>query len=170
MLFVLTALCSTLFFGQTKVGTIDNDFIINLMPESKIVIEKTRAYGAKLDSSFSIKMQDYQTRVADFREKEAELGELMKKTLVKELATLEQEMQQYQENGKKLMQLKQSELMRPLYIKLNNAIEKVAKANKFTQILNTNGNQFAYLDENYDITQLVLDELGIKVPVVKPEE
>lgn len=161
------ALISSIGFSQTKIGTIDSDYIINLMPESKTVIQRTQDYGSKLDSSFSIKMKDYQTRVADFKAKEKEMGALMKKTLINELTALEQDIQKYQKNGNTLMQLKQNELMRPLYKKLNAAIDGVAKANGFTQILTVNGNQFAYIDKNYDITKLVVKKLGLKEPEVQ---
>ncbi len=162
--FLFIAFLSTLSIAQTKTGTIDNDYIINLMPEAKIVVKRAQAYGAKLDSSFSIKMKDYQDRVADFRKKEKELGELMKKTLIKELSALEQDIKQYQKNGSQLMQLKQAELMRPLYSKLNAAIDEIVKENGYTLILDKNGNQFAYIDPKYDITQLVMDKLGVKAP------
>ncbi|WP_397446796.1 OmpH family outer membrane protein [Polaribacter sp. R77954] len=165
--FLFIAFLSIVSVAQTKTGTINNDYIINLMPEAKIVIKRAQAYGAKLDSSFSIKMKDYQDRVADFRKKEKEMGELMKKTLIKELSALEQDIQQYQKNGSQLMQLKQAELMRPLYKKLNNAIEEVVKEKGYTLILDKNGNQFAYIDEKYDITQLVMTKLGVKVPEPK---
>ena len=52
--------------------------------------------------------------------------------------------------------------MRPLYKKLSEVIAEVSKANGYTQILTTNGNQFGYIDERYDITKLVLEKLGIK--------
>ncbi len=42
----------------------------------------SEAYGAKLDSSFTIKTRNYQASVLDFNEKEKEMGELMKKTLM----------------------------------------------------------------------------------------
>jgi outer membrane protein len=160
------AFISTLSIAQTKVGTINSDFIVGIMPETKIVMQRTQDYGAKLDSSFSIKAKEYQSKVDDFRTNEAEYSDLMKKTLVNEITLLEQEMKKYQDNGNKLMQLKQNELMRPLYKILNDAIEIIAKENKYTQILTTTGNQFAYLDEKFDITQLVMDKLG----VVAPEE
>jgi outer membrane protein len=137
------------------------------MPESKIVIERSQAYGAKLDSSFSIKMKDYEDRVKDFRAKEKEMGALMKKVLVEELTILEKEVKQYQENGSKLMQLKQNELMRPLYKKLNAAISEIAKQNGYSQVFTKEGNQFAYIDEAFDITQLVMEKLGIKAPEIK---
>lgn len=161
------ALISTFTIAQTKTGTIDSDYIINLMPEAKTVVKMAQNYGKKLDSSFSIKMNDYQKRVADFREKEKEMGELMKKTLIKELTALEQDIKKYQNNGNQLMQLKQNELMRPLYKKLNDAIEKVVKANGYTHILTSTGNQFGYIDPNYDITKLVMAELGVKEPEIK---
>jgi outer membrane protein len=161
------AFLSSVSFAQTKVGTINSDYIINIMPESKIVVKRSKIYGAKLDSSFSIKMQDYQDRVQDFREKEKEMGELMKKVLVEELTALEKDVKLYQENGTKLMQLKQNELMRPLYKKLNAAINEIAKQNGYTQVFTKSGNQFAYIDENFDITKLVLAKLGIKEPEIK---
>jgi outer membrane protein len=161
------AFLSSFSFAQSKVGTIESDYIINIMPESKIVIERSQAYGAKLDSSFSIKMKDYEDRVKDFRAKEKEMGALMKKVLVEELTILEKEVKQYQENGSKLMQLKQNELMRPLYKKLNAAISEIAKQNGYSQVFTKEGNQFAYIDEAFDITQLVMEKLGIKAPEIK---
>jgi outer membrane protein len=113
-------------------------------------------------------MKDYQTKMEDFRKKEKELGKLMKKTLINELKVLEQDIQQYQNNGQKFMQLKQDELMRPLYKKLNNAVQEIAKKNGYTHILTIRGNQFAYIDKQYDITEAVMKKLGIEIP--KPAE
>ena len=48
--------------------------------------------------------------------------------------------------------------------KLNEDIKEVAKSEGYSQILTTNGNQFAYIDNNFDITKLVMKKLGIKEP------
>lgn len=161
---------SSISIAQTKVGTIDSEYIISLMPETKVVIKRAQDYGTKLDSSYSIKLKEYQDKVADYRSKEKEMGELMKKTVTNEIYALEQDIRKYEQNGKKLMQLKESELMRPLYAKLNKAIDEVVKANGYTQILTITGNQFAYIDQKFDITEAVLDKLGIEIPEPKKEE
>jgi outer membrane protein len=167
IVFLSALIISSFAFSQTKLGTIDNDYIINLMPEAKIVVKMSQDYGQKLDSAFSIKMQQYQAKVDDFKKNEAEYGELMKKTIVGEIQIMEEDIKKYQKNGNTLMQLKQNELMRPLYKKLNDTIDLVAKENGYTQILTVQGNQFAYMDEKFDITKLVMKKLGLKEPEVK---
>ena len=161
IIFICLTFLSTITFSQTKVGTVDSDYIVNLMPEAKIVVKMSQAYGAKLDSSFSIKLKEFQDKVEVFKKNEATLGELAKKTTINELSGLETAIKKYKQNGNQLMQLKRDELMRPLYKKLSNAIQQVAKENSYTQILTINGNEFAYIDEKFDITKLVLTNLGI---------
>ena len=162
-------LLSTISIAQTKVGTVDSEYIVNLMPETKIVLGRSQDYGAKLDSSFSIKVTSYQSKVDAFKKNEKTLGELAKQAEYKELAEMEADIKKYQQNGNKLMQLKQDELMRPLYKKLSDAIATVSKAGNYTQILTVSGNEFAYIDNNFDITELVLKNLGIAIPTETAE-
>ena len=167
ILLLVVCLISSISFSQNKVGTIDSDYIINLMPEAKVVVKRAQAYGAKLDSSFSIKMKEYKDKIELYKKNEKTMGELMKKTEISKLAALESDIKKYQENGTKLMQLKQSELMRPLYKKLNIAIDAVAKSNGYSQVFTVNGNQFAYISQSHDITKLVIKKLGLKEPEIK---
>lgn len=161
---LLIAFVSTLAIAQTKVGTIDSDYIINFMPESGVVLEMTQDYGEKLDSAFNIKVDDFKIRLEDYKKKQKDMGVLEKKTIEKELTALEKDIQLYQKNGNTLLGLKRDELMRPLYKKLSDAIAEVSKANGYTQILTTTGNQFAYIDIKFDITDLVVEKLGIVIP------
>ena len=161
---ICIGLLSTVSIAQSKVGTVDSDYIMNLMPEAKIVLTRTQAYGAKLDSSFSIKLKEYQDKVSDYKKNETTLGDLAKNTSLKELAQMEADMKKYQQNGTQLMQLKKNELMRPLYKKLSDAISVVSKAENYSQVLTISGNEFAYIDNKFDITELVLKNLGIAIP------
>ena len=80
---------------------------------------------------------------------------------------MEADIKKYQLNAKKLMKIKSDELMRPLYKKLSEAIALVSKSENYTQILTISGNEFAYLDNNFDITELVIKSLGIEIPVAE---
>ncbi len=164
IILLLVAFLSTVSIAQSKVGTIDSEYIVSLMPEAKIVLKRSQAYGAKLDSSFSIKVKKFQVKLKYLQDNKETLSDLMKKTKNKELAEMEADIKKYQQNGSQLLKLKQNELMRPLYNKLSEAIREVSKANNFTQVLTITGNQFAYVDDKFDITKLVIDKLGIKNP------
>ncbi|ARV13847.1 OmpH family outer membrane protein [Polaribacter sp. SA4-12] len=164
IIFICIALLSTVSIAQSKVGTVDSEYIVKLMPETKIVAKRSQAYGAKLDSSFSIKLKEYQTKIDAFKKNEKTMEDAVRKADYKELAEMEADIKKYQQNGNKLMQLKSEELMRPLYRKLSEAITLVSKAENYTQVLTISGNEFAYIDTNFDITELVLKNLGIEIP------
>jgi outer membrane protein len=164
VLTLLIVCFSAISFAQSKVGTVDSKYILSLMPEMKIVGERANEYSQKLDSSFNIKLKEFQEKVTDFKGKEKEMGTLEKKTYVDELTVLENDIKKYQDNGRKLVQLKQNELLRPLYKKLSDAITAISKEQKYTQVLTISGNEFAYIDEKFDITNLVIKRLGITIP------
>ena len=163
MLFVVLCFTSVFASAQTKVGSIDSELIVGLMPETKKVITMLNDYGKKLDSSYQINVKEYQDKIAAFQ-KLVGVSEEYKKIKAQEIGELEQGLQKNQQNGNKLIQLKRDELMRPLYKKLSDVIAEVAKAEGYTQILTTSGNEFAYIDEKFDLTRKVMAKLGIKIP------
>ena len=164
ILTVALLLASVLATGQTKVGSIDSELIVGLMPETKQVLTRLSDYAKRLDSSYQDKVKEYQEKVAAFQKLGPDVSDNFKKIKVDEIAELEQGLQTSQQNGNKLIQLKRDELMRPLYKKLRGIIAEISKANGYTQILTTTGNEFAYIDETYDITKLVMDKMGLKIP------
>ncbi|MCT4697753.1 OmpH family outer membrane protein [Tenacibaculum haliotis] len=162
IIFLAIILLSTVSFSQTKLGTVNSELIIGKMPQMKAVLERIDNYSKKLDSSFSIQVTDYKSKVDSFKAEEKIMTADDKKSRITELQKMEQEMGKFRKNGTTMMQLRRDEFMRPLYKKLREVISEVAKANGYTQILTTDGNEFGYVDENFDITQLVMDKLGIK--------
>jgi|UniRef100_UPI00404741D2 outer membrane protein len=148
--------------AQNKVGTVDSEYVISKMPQLTAVQTRISSYGTKLDSSFSIKVKEYDTKVDAFNKAEKTMTEEVKKTKYAEIAELDQDLKKFRQNGAQLMQIRRDELLRPLYKKVTEVIAEVAKANGYSQILTITGNELAYLDTKFDITKLVLAKLGIK--------
>ncbi|MCD9582870.1 OmpH family outer membrane protein [Tenacibaculum maritimum] len=126
------------------------------------MLKRVEKYAKQLDSSFQIKGKEYQTKVEAYKAGLKTMSTADKKAKSTEIITLENNLTKFKQNGAKMLQLQREQSMRPLYQKLSETIAEVAKANGYTQILTTNGNEFGYIDERFDITQLVLDKLGIK--------
>jgi len=149
-------------FSQSKVGTVDIDFIISRMPELPQVNDNLRDYGTSLDKQLQEKMTNYQglleiynTSVDSFTEEQ-----LQKKQ--SEVMALEQEITRFQQNGVQLMRIREDELKRPLYQKIGLSLEKIAKAENYTQVLSVgDNNAVIYLDPALDLTLAIIADLGI---------
>ena len=165
IILIATVLLSTLTaVAQTKVGTIDPELIVSKMPDLAGVQDGIKAYNTELETQLQAKVTDYETKIADYREKEATMLEAEKKLKQDAIIKLEQEIQQFQGNANQLIQLKQNELLNPLYVKIGEALNEIAAAEGFSQVLSIgSGNSVAYADPNYDLTDKVMAKLGIKV-------
>ncbi|HLW32748.1 MAG TPA: OmpH family outer membrane protein [Aequorivita sp.] len=149
--------------AQSKVGAVDVDYILSQMPEMATVQQQMELYGNQLDADLTKKVDNYKKLVETYQAGEATFSEALKKEKQTELIELEQDIQKFQQNGVKLMDIKQQEHLKPLYQKIGAALEKIAKAQNYTQVMQTTAD-VVYLDPNYDLTVPILNELGILVP------
>jgi len=149
-------------FAQTKVGTEDIDFILSQMPDLTKAQEQVTAYGKRLDTDLDAKLAEYQSLIDAYKAGETTFTEDIKKQKQTELMTMDNDIAKFRQNGTQLIGLKREEVLRPLYAKIGVALETVAKAEAYTQVLQT-GNSLIYTDQNYDLTDLILKELGIEV-------
>ncbi|WP_347374913.1 OmpH family outer membrane protein [Aequorivita sp. Q41] len=153
-------------FAQGKVGAVDVDFILSKMPEMTTVQTQLETYGKQLDVDLSKKVAEYKALAEEYKTGEATFTVKQKKEKQDALINLETDIQKFQQNGAKLMEIKQQEYLQPLYKKIGEALDKLAKAGNYTQVLQTTPDM-VYLDPNYDLTIPILTELGI---TITPEE
>ncbi len=153
-------------FAQSKVGVVDVDYILANMPEMTSAQEQLSAYGAQLDLDLNKKIEEYKTLAETYQQGEAEFTIAQKKDKKTELINLESDIQKFQQNGAALMEIKQQEVLQPLYKKIQTALDKVAKAQAYTQVMQSS-TDVVYLDPNFDLTDAILSEMGI---TIKTEE
>jgi len=159
LLFVFSAVSAQ----ESKVGTIDIDYILSLMPELVGVQEQVKAYQTELSDGYSEKLAQYEKALKDYRDNESLLTLMQKKTKEDSLVVMQNELGQYQQNGNQLLALRQEDFMQPLYTKVGQSLERVAEAGGYTQVL-LRDNNVVYIDNRFDLTLAVLKELGIEVP------
>jgi outer membrane protein len=155
--------------AQSKVGTIDVDYILSKMPEFEQVSTDINTYSKDLENQAQVKITKYQSLIKVYQENEAGYNETDKKAKQGEIIALEKEIQQFQQNSASLIQIRQNELMNPLYQKIGKAMNTVAVEGKYTQIF-TIDNSIAYLDPNYDVTLTVMEILGLQIEPVETED
>jgi len=153
---------STQIIAQSKVGTIDSEFILSKMPELTKVQEDLKAYNTKLEDELKVKVDEYQAKVADYQKNVATMTEPMKKTKQEEIINLENDIAKFRQNGTQLVQIEQNKLLQPLYQKIGKALEEIAKTEGYTQVLTITTSGLAYIDPKFDLTKAVMAKLGIK--------
>ncbi len=152
---------SLITIAQSKIGTIDSEFILSKLPELTKVQEDLKAYNTKLEAELKVKVDEYQAKVKAYQEGVATMTEPMKKTKQEEIVTFENDIAKFRQNGSKLVQIEQNRLLQPLYKKIGNALEEVAKAEGYSQVFTITSAGLAYLDPKFDLTKTVMTKLGI---------
>lgn len=155
-------LISVSAFAQSKVGTIDSDLVISSLNEVTQVQKDLEAYGADLDKQFKELVTKYQSAVTAYQSAEATATEEDKKAKQEEIVGMEEDIQRFRQNSQGLIQIKQNELMQPLYQKVGQALDAVAKEQKYSQVLTLNSG-VAYFDPALDLTEAVAKKLGVNL-------
>ncbi len=163
LLLSLLFVFSTVSAQESKVGTIDIDYILGLMPELSGVQEQVKAYQTELSNGYAEKLTQYEKALQNYRDNESLLTLMQKKTKEDSLVVMQNELGQYQQNGNQLLALRQEEYMQPLYTKVGQSLERVAEAGGYTQVL-LRDNNVVYIDNRFDLTLAVLKDLNIEVP------
>ncbi|MCF6306803.1 MAG: OmpH family outer membrane protein [Flavobacteriaceae bacterium] len=161
LLFVL--ITSIQINAQSKVGTIDVEYILSQMPDLKEAGNQARIYSEDLNAQLQLKINKYQDLVKVFKENEVSYNEAEKSSKIQELQTLEQDLQKFQQNSNSLVQVRQNELLQPLYAKINVVLQEIATQGNFTQIITIN-ETLAYIDPKFDITFAVMTKMGLPPP------
>ncbi len=150
--------------AQTKVGTIDAEFILSQMPEIATVDEGINTYNSKLQEDLQTTIQKYEELVASYQTNNATFTEEEKKAKESEIISVENDIKNFRQKASALMQIRRNELTQPLYLKIDAAMKVIIEKEKYTQVFNTSVNGMAYADEKYDITDAVMKNLGIEIP------
>ncbi|WP_029033320.1 OmpH family outer membrane protein [Salinimicrobium terrae] len=157
------ALLSISAFAQSKVGTIDADYILNQMPEMVQVNEALKSYNTDLQKDLESNVTNYETLVKDYQANNETFSEEDRKAKESEIINLENDIKSFRQKAGVMMQMKRNELTQPLYEKINEAMLEVIAEENYTQILHSGGNALAFSSQEYDITLKVLNKLGIEV-------
>lgn len=146
-----------------KVGVVDSEIILAQLPEYKQAQDKLNEIVRKWQSELDSLTMDYQERLDNYRKQEAMMTEEVKLKEQQELMKLEQEIYTYRQ--RKFGQqgdfaMEQERLLTPIKQNIIKAIEKVAKEEKVTLVLDKAGDVVVlYSDPSYDLTFKVLDQL-----------
>ncbi|GAB5416212.1 MAG: hypothetical protein Crog4KO_12040 [Crocinitomicaceae bacterium] len=146
---------------KVKIGYTNIELVIAYMPESRRMEEALKFYTDRLVSDFSVKQKTRQTLLEYYN---AETKPDKKKYFLQQIHEINAEMDHMEAAFEEKLQARRNELMQPILDKAQAAIDRVAKKNKLTYVINqTNSSGISTIvfgPDNCDMTPLLLKELG----------
>lgn len=162
----LIILSASILFAQTpqvKIGVVDSEIILSQLPDYKRAQDQLNEIVKKWQDELDSLSMEYQIKIDNYRKQEALMSDEVKMREQQEIMKLEQEIYTFRQ--RKFGQQgdftqKQEELLAPIKQNIIKAIEKVAKEEKVTIVLDKAGEVVVlYSDPSYDLTFKVLDQL-----------
>lgn len=159
---LVAGLCSTNFSyaQQIKIGYIDSQELIPLMPEAKKADTALQKYQKDLGEQIQVMVQEFQTKSKDFNDKVNSMSDAVKEVKARELQDLQNRIQETQQGAEQRLQAKQAELLKPIYAKAEKAIKEVAKEKGYTHVFNAGA--FIVVPDGDNLLPAVKAKLGIK--------
>jgi len=176
--FAAALLVASSFFASTaqaqaplKIGFTSVEYVLGQMPESKQIESDLKAYGTQLEAQLKSKTTEYQTKVDAYQKGASTMTPVIKADKEKELQTLGQSIQEFQQSAQQSMQQKQQTLLRPVLDKIQKNIDAVANENGYTYILNSDSGSNPILlhgPKDGDVSDIILKKMGITPTTAAP--
>ncbi len=147
---------------NAKLGYVDSNKLLEMMPGKDSIQKTLKAYSASLQNQLQTMYMEYQNKLTDYQNNSKTMSDIIRQTKEKELADMETRIQDFQQKADSDLQAKQTELLQPLLDKAKKAIEDVAKENGYTYIFDAGVGVLLYYEKGDNILPLVKTKLGLK--------
>ena len=125
-LVVALVLGSSSLFAQ-KLGRINLEEIITLMPEYKEMMTNMEAYSKDLRDNLETIQVELNTKYNDFQKNKATYSEVTRQLKEKELTDLQNRLQEFYQSAQEDLQKKEKELTDPIVAKAQEAVKNAAE-------------------------------------------
>lgn len=153
-------------FKPLKIGYTNVEYLVQLMPDLKVVEKDYSVYRGQLEAKQNVDIQNYEAEVKKYQAGAGTMSVEAKTKKEEELMALQQKLLAANNQLEEELLKKNQALMKPLYDKLDKAIKEVASENAYSYIFNSDAGSgttpiLLYGPEEFNITDLVKKKLGI---------
>ena len=151
----------TLATYAQKIGHINSQELLSLMPERTTAETSLQDYAKGLESQLTSMQTEYQSMVENYQNNEGSYDDLTKQDKIAEIQSLQERLTTFQQSAQSSLQQKEQELLQPILKKAQNAIDAVADKGKYTYILDSSAGLILYSKDSEDVLDKVKKELGL---------
>ena len=162
-LVLLFALPISLMAQDVKLGHVNSQEILTLMPERTEIEKKISDLQAQMEKELLKMREEYNAKIKEYQEKQATMPETIKQARQSEIAEIEQRITTFQQTAYSDLQKKQQEFFAPVVDKVKKAITDVSTEGNYLYIFDLSTQSIIYQSpKSNDITAAVKKKLGLK--------
>jgi len=148
--------------AQQKIGYINQDAIMAVLPETKTVQTQIAALQKQFQDQLAGLNTEYQKKGEAYQKGQATMNEAAKAVAISELNDLQKRGTDLQQTASQQIEAKGQELSKPLFEKVRNAVQLVAKEKGYTYVFNTASTDLIVFPEGDNLEAAVKLKLGLK--------
>lgn len=145
---------------NAKLGYINSQELLNLMPEATQADTTLARYMKSLDDAYKAMAQEGQQKLQEYQAQKDSWTPAVRETKERGLSDLQNRMQEFQQNAQDSIQAKRAQLFQPLLEKAQAAIKAVGKEGGYDYIFD--GSALLYANDAENLMPKVKTKLGIK--------
>lgn len=161
-LLVLLLVGSTVSAQTPKFGHINTNELLSIMPGREGAQQELERYARDLETQFTAMQTELQTKYTDYLANEATYSELIRTSKQREITSLQERIQDFQEQAQQDLMNQENRLLSPIIEAARKAIEDVATENGFTYVFDTASGTVIHYPASDNIIDLVKKKLGIE--------
>lgn len=160
---LLVFVLGTALFAQqpAKLGHIDTNELLRMMPGRDSAQVQLERYARELESTFVAMQNEFQTKYTDYLEKQSTFSELIRQSRERELMSLQERIQDFQESAQQDLVDQENRLLSPIIEKARTAISAVAAEHGYTYIFDTSMGFLLHWENGEDVMPKVRAKLGL---------
>ncbi|WP_018338498.1 MULTISPECIES: OmpH family outer membrane protein [Butyricimonas] len=144
-----------------KLGHLDVQKLMSVMPESKKADETLQAKQTEIQKEMASMTETYQKLLQEYQANEKTYTDLVRANKEQEIRSLGERIQNFRELADQQLQETYNKLMGEIMEKIQKAAQEVGKENGFTYIFTMNALLFA-ADNSEDVLPLMKKKLGLQ--------
>jgi outer membrane protein len=148
--------------AQSKIGYIDFNAVVDVMPETKTLQTQLQAYQKTFVDQLQTMQNEYQTKGAAYEKSRSTMTDATRTASENELQDIQKRIQDYSNNAQQQVQAKSSELSKPLFDKVRAAINTVAKEKGYGYVIDSGTTNLLVSPPADDMLAAVKLKLGLK--------
>ncbi len=147
---------------NVKFGHINSSQLLRIMPEREAAQRQLEREARSLGEELEKLQVEYNNKLQNYIEAQDTLSNVVRQLRERELRELQNRIQEFQAGAQEDLQMREMELIQPIFEKIEKAISEVARERGYIYVFDIDANAILYFsDESEDILPYVREKLGL---------